>query len=263
MAIKQKLQEIQSLASELNNKLIQDFPSLVSDSTNHLVPEAPINGGNLFAGKYYAESSKLFISLNPGPVEGNDKFDIDFSENNWYWDNPEREKYGFWRNSNDFFQSVPAFNTWMIMGQVTSTFLIPWRTDISNNLPKYPELEKLVWQYSGRIVRLFFDLARPQLIIVSGIQTLDWLCGKDYLHCDYSPMVPKPYNPVPEETRKGKAGQNHQCSIGFFYHNDRGRIYTLQVPHFTRANNGNYRKLGASWVWEQAHALIPHDIIVS
>ena len=255
--------EIQSLANELNNKLIQDFPSLVSDSTNHPVPGAPINGGNLFAGEQYAESNKLFISLNPGPVEDNDKFDINFSENNWYWDNPEKDEHDFWKYSNDFFQSVPAFNTWMITGRITSTFLIPWRTDISKNLPRYPELEKLVWQYSGQIIRLFFDYVRPQLIIVSGIQTLEWLCGKDYLQCKYNPIVPQSFNPVPEETRKGKEGQNHQCSIGCLYHNDLGRIYTLQVPHFTRANNEIYRKLGATWMWEQAHALIPHDIIVS
>ena len=174
------LKKIQDTANELNQQLYNEFK-------NDPIYRKEIDGGYLFAGRYYAESEKIYISLNPGGSKDDDAGRSCFYDSlppiDWYWgyNDPEWcQKYAYPRNSNYFFHSVPKLETWMATSKFTSTFVRPWRTLDIDSLKGNPVLEKRVIEYSGKIIQIMFEHCHPQLVIISGKGTLKFLA--EYLN---------------------------------------------------------------------------------
>jgi hypothetical protein len=241
-----KLQKIQDVAKRLNQQLHTDY----QDNKTY---QDEINGGNLFAGPYYAESDRMYVSLNPGEVknrvkEKKEEFDVNLDDHEWYWGNPEgSSEYRHHQNSNYFFHSAPALGSWMASSKFTSTFLMPWRTRSIASLQNDPKLERTVWDYSGQIIRLMFKDCRPKLLIVSGRDTLKYLHEPDCLDCAYKEAARLCYE-------NGEPHRLHPCSRWSLHYGVDGDIDTFVVPHFSRA--GSKRLLVQCTQWLEAELVV-------
>lgn len=227
-----KLKDIQNFSEQLNHKLCDDF---TYKRVNQLV-----SGGNLFLGKCYAESDKLFITFNPGrSKENSDKFNISLSPYNRYWDNYEDKKYSFWRNSRLFFKSQ-LLKSWI--NNATSTFLVPWRTNSIASLNNDPELKKRIYEYSGQIVRKMIDHHDAKVIVVSGVATLKGLSSDQFLNFDLGKSV--------VQSMTFGNGSNYQCKK-VNPNRNYNHLIIFQVPHFSRANSREFLQQCSEWLWSE------------
>jgi len=198
-----------------------------------------IKGGNLFAGQYYGESDKMYISLNPGSTAGTPSFDVDLDDHDWYWGNVGQSwvnDHAYHKYANVFFHADKRLESWMREGAFTCSFLMPWRTPKSDSLKENPELRRRVWDYSGRIIRLMFEHCRPGFLIASGVTTLTWLQHPEYLDCLYA------------EEERLSLGRHHQCRKGWLRHGPYGDIRTFMVPHFSYSKSDPLLQECASWL---------------
>jgi hypothetical protein len=238
----QKLQRVQELAKRLDQQLYGAF------QCNKTYMEE-INGGNLFAGPYYAESDRMYFSLNPGGWDEPACFDVRLWEKEWYWgitgksatEKAQLAKNPYWQMSNYFFNSQPTLVSWMAKNKFTTTFVVPWRTRSIASLQNDPKLERAVWHYSCQIIQQMFKDCTPKLLIVSGQDTLKYLRASDCLNCAYT-----------EEARlcyaNSKPHPLHPCSKGRLHCGADGGIVTFVIPHFARAKSKPLLEQCAQWL---------------
>ncbi len=227
MRDKAKLEEIQTLASDYNRKLMLEF------SNSSILAK----GGNLFLGANYAASGKIFITFNPGLSKNNtSKFEVGLSPYNRYWDSYYDKDYLFWKNSRKFFQSQPLLRTWI--NDATSAFLIPWRTKNITSFNSEPKLKERICEYSGTLIRKMVEHHHANTLIVSGVATLNCLSSNAFLNFDT------------KQSQKSKGldlGLNYQCKV--FYPDSIRSLVIFQVPHFSRANSKEFLPACSSWLW--------------
>lgn len=234
-----KLEEIQSYADKLNDKLYLEFGYERVDRI--------ISGGNLFLGTNYAKSDALFITFNPGKSqENNPKFFTSLAKYNRYWDSYKDKDYQFWKNSRHFFNSQPHLKTWL--SDITSTFLIPWRTPNIFAFNKDVELKRRINAYSGEILRRIIEHHQAKILIISGIATLRLLTSGQFLDFDLKQSI--------ERSSRFYLGVNYQCGKVKPNRNYKN-LTLLQIPHFSRANKRAYLEQCASWLWNEVSAIYP------
>ena len=228
-----ELQEIQDLAMSYDERLRKEFPKEVTA------------GGNLFLGKHYRASPKIFLSLNPGTYRAGTikPFEVELRQYNRPWEKPE--KYAFWRNCTRFVSSSPGLADWI--EDATSTFVIPWRSRSLNDLRDRSELWERTQTYSRDLLRKMVEDHHAKTLIVSGLATvrivaefLDFPLNSQTIEYRFDGSGYLPYgiyqwmrvNPSKSAT-KGLAGETI--------------IY--QVPHFSRSTNKKALHECASWLW--------------
>lgn len=156
-----KLNEIQKMAKDFNESLLPDFERIGFNS-----------GGNLFLGRFYAESDRIYFGLNPGPthrpedpfltcLEDGDAFNGPFrNSSDFNTDNP------FGREFQRFLTAHPDLDQWF-NNKVTSTFLCPWRTENRNALYRLnKDTGDKLFQYSSQLVWKMIEHHDAKVIVL-------------------------------------------------------------------------------------------------
>lgn len=196
----------------------------------------------LLLGRYYAQSHCIYFSLNPGFPRNGPLIDPGSSETSYNvpFKNPEslRKQYVYLHNCQRFFSTYPHLSNW-INHQVTSAFLVPWRTANMSDLRRLNQMtEGQAFSYAGRLVTQIIRDHKAKLLITAGRSALDLL--KDLGVIEESLAQSGPLGP-------GKSYQwsSYKVSIG-------GAVVDLlQIPHFSRANSPAKMRDLALWLTEQ------------
>jgi len=230
-----KLEEIQTLARFYHQQLCREFGS-----------EAVAAGGNLFLGKYYAASRKIFLSLNPGTYRAGDikPFVVKPREHNGPWGNPSSE-FAFWRNCTFFFSCPSGLADWI--EDATSTFVIPWRSRSLNELRNRSELWKRIRVYSRELLRKMVEHHHAKTLIVSGVETVkivaDFLgfpLNSQTIEYRFDGAGYRPYG-IYQWMRVDPSNSGIEGLVG--------ETIIYQVPHFSRATSKKALRECASWLW--------------
>lgn len=236
-----KLEEIQTLARFYHQQLCGEFGS-----------EAVAAGGNLFLGKYYAASHKIFLSLNPGTYRAGDikPFVVKLGEHNGPWGNPSSE-FAFWRNCRFFFSYPSGLADWI--EDATSTFVIPWRSRSLNELRSHPKLEERIRAYSRELLCKMVKHHQAKTLIVSGLATVkilaEFLCfplDNQTIEYRFDGVGYRP-NGIYQWMRINPSKAGIKGLIG--------ETIIYQVPHFSRATSKKALRECASWLWANISTL--------
>lgn len=228
-----KLNQIQQMALEFNRLLIANGEERFK------------RGGNLFLGRYYAESDRLYFGIKPGLTgRERDDFLVCLEDNDQYnrpFNNPEKfnrdNPYG--KNFSAFLNANPRLKEWF-NHRVTSTFLCPWRAK------DMPELRKLnrdtggkVYEYSGQLVRKMLEHHKATILVVA---------GKDGAHLLNEHVRQWDYRDINKHC-EGPGGIYQWRKLPFEF---LGRkIVALQIPHFAYANDQRKLQQFAQWLLQQ------------
>jgi hypothetical protein len=218
-----KVKRLQRLAQDYNTKLITEFPDVNFAS-----------GGNLFLGKHYCKSNRIFLSLNPGGKP--DDFKTNLEQWN-FWDCPN-SGYAFWANCRFFVKAAEGLHDWI--GLVTAAFCSPWRTLDGKKLQRLnTETNGELFRHSGELVRRLIEdhkevttEFRPTLI-VAGRESLYRLSSPAFLHFNWNNH---------QKFHNGATGTYQWAKIEW------DRLVIYQVPHFSRANSHGRLKECAEWL---------------
>ena len=133
------LTELRSLAIALNTALSPRFDQ-----------EQQLLGGDLFLGRSYKQTSRIFLSYNPGG-RGTFKFKTGLCDIN-FWDHPD-SGYRFWSNCRSYINAVPELHGWMDLTAVG--FCSPWRTVGEVEFKRLNNtVDGELYKSSGKIVRM-------------------------------------------------------------------------------------------------------------
>lgn len=235
-----KLEEIQALATFYHQQLCREFGT-----------EAVAAGGNLFLGKYYAASHKIFLSLNPGTYKVGDikPFIVKLGEHNGPWGDSS-SKFAFWQNCRFFFGCPSGLANWI--EDATSTFAIPWRSRSLSDLRSHPKLEEQIRAYSRELLCKMVEHHQAKTLIVSGLATVkivaDFLgfpLNSQTIECHFDGAGYRPYG-IYQWMRVNPSNSGIRGLIG--------ETIIYQVPHFSRAVNKQALRQCASWLWENIGA---------
>jgi hypothetical protein len=181
-----KLKEIQKMAEDFNESLQPDFKRIGFNS-----------GGNLFLGRFYAESDRIYFGLNPGPthrpedpfltrLEDNDGFNSPFrNSSNFNTDNP------FGREFQRFLTAHPDLDQWFNK-KVTSAFLCPWRTKDRNALYKLNDskvndsTKDKLFRFSSQLVWKMIEHHDAKVVVVvalNGVHLFNELFKREKQKC--------------------------------------------------------------------------------
>lgn len=192
-------------------------------------------GGDLFLGKFYAKSPRIFLGLNPGGSELNDFCTKLWDDN--FWNTPELCK-PYWPNCRKFLDAAPGLRDWM--DEATVSFCVPWRTKGDVELRKLNKMTgEKVASFSGQLIRAMIDDHRaiwPNNNIVAiavGKASLEWLAREDFLNFDWK-----------AKTVHGNGG----TGIYQWRKVTHGDLAIYQVPHFSWAHSLTLRKQCAEWL---------------
>jgi len=228
------LEEIQTLAKLYDGELRKRFGS-----------DAVAAGGNLFLGKYYAASDKIFFGLNPGtypffkPGDRN-PFIVNLPTDNGPWGNPS-SPFTYWRNCTFFFSSSACLSSWI--ADATSTFLIPWRSRNLAELWRYRNLAEQIYKYSGALVRKMIEHHRAKTLIVVGVQSLHILALPDFLNFPLNDLTIAYHF----DGTSCYSGPRRIYQWRKVAHQE---LVIYQVPHFSRASNRKALTDCALWLEE-------------
>ena len=203
-------------------------------------------GHCLLLGRHYAESPYIYFSLNPGfPRAGfaRNGAPLDPSSsgecNVPFANSAElRRQYVYLHNCQRFFGAHPVLDEW-INAQVTSAFLVPWRTRNTSELYLLNrQTEGLLFGYARALVRQIIGHHRARLLIAAGKSSLALLND-----------LGVPERPVRVDRYFGPGGsyQWSRCEAEV----NGSRLTILQIPHFSRANSpSKLRELGV-WLTDE------------
>jgi hypothetical protein len=218
----EKLKEIQEMGLAFHNSLVAEFDK-------DLFRE----GGCLFLGKFYADSNTISFGINPGTggLKSGHPFGVDLDKeegSNRPFKCSERARkdirlFGNWHR---FLSECPDLCRWF-NDRVTSTFLVPWRTENTRELAKLNKTTKgKIYEYSGKLVLRMIDHHEATLLIVA---------GKRGLHLLNEVLPGGPWVPKELERLFFGPGGFYQWRKRFLTLNN--RITVLQILHFARASN--------------------------
>lgn len=234
----EKLAEIQELALNLNNRLVDEFGQKTFEEN-----------GCLFLGKSYAESHIIYFGLNPGSTGGPQTFDVSLdkkegSNRPFRCTEKARRDIGYFRNWHNFLQQYPQLETWL-NDRVTSTFLVPWR---SANMAKLAKLNVQtngkLYAYSGQLLSNMVQHHDAELFIVA---------GKRGLHLLNEIWVGEHWHPADLERPFEGPGGTYQWRERTL---PVRTITVLQVPHFSRARNLDKLKPFADWLTQKLRPFV-------
>lgn len=169
------LAQIQNLAIASNEALAARFSR-----------EQRSLGGDLFLGKSYEQSPRIFLGYNPGG-QGEYEFKTGLREIN-FWDDPA-PPYRYWRNCKFFVNTPPGLHQWL--DRATVGFCSPWRT---RGEKEFRQLDRSLcgelYRRSGELVLMLvkhheekFPEALVNLIVV-GKGSLDLVARREFLDFD-------------------------------------------------------------------------------
>lgn len=221
-----KVGELQRLAREYNRKLIKEFPALNFAS----------RGGDLFLGKYYCQSSRIFLGVNPGGGEPN-PFKTDLRKKGNFWDD-SNPQYPYWRNCKLFVNAASGLHEWMTTATVA--YCCPWRTRNT------PELHKLNSQTGGRLLGYCGELLRRMVkghketspeskvvLVAAGRASLRLLSRQPFLDINWREYL---------KFENGAKGTYQWRKVQW------DDMVLYQVPHFAYANNAQRLTECAEWL---------------
>jgi hypothetical protein len=221
-----KLEELQRLAQEYNRKLIDEFPRLKFLS----------KGGDLFLGKHYCESSRIFLGLNPGGREAK-PFKTDLREEGNFWDDPNRE-YPYWKNCRSFVKPGSRLHEWITTATVA--YCCPWRTRDGRELYKLDaQTGGRLFQYCGELLRRLVKDHKETfpdtevVLVVPGRATLHLLSSQPFLDIKWRDHL---------RFDNGTRGTYQWAKVEW------DDIVLYQVPHFSRANSAQRLTECAEWL---------------
>ncbi len=204
-------------------------------------PSIAAAGHCLLLGRHYAESPYVYFSLNPGFARDGSPLDPSSSgESNVPFSNSAelRRQYVYLHNCQRFFGSHPVLDEW-INAQVTSAFLVPWRTrDTSELYLLNRKTEGRLFGYARALVREIIEHHQARLLIAAGKSSLALLND-----------LGVPERPVWVDRYLGPGGsyQWSRCEAEV----NGSRLTILQIPHFSRANSpAKLRELGV-WLTDE------------
>lgn len=225
-----KLQSIHALVRKFDGELKEEFGAELFRS-----------GYCLLLGQHYAQSSYIYFSLNPGFPRN--KSIIDLASPKGYnipFQNPEalKKQYVYLHNCQKFFSTYPLLNDW-INRDVTSAFLVPWRTANMADLYHLNQITRgQLFYCAGQLTRQIIRDHEAKLLITAGKSALDLLNALGVVERVFD--MSDPAGP----------GGSYQWSKGKFVI-DRTEMTVLQIPHFSRANSpAKMRELGM-WLIDQ------------
>jgi hypothetical protein len=204
------LAQIQNLAIACNEALSPRFSQ-----------EQRSLGGDLFLGRYYGESPRIFLGYNPGG-QGEYEFKTSLCKIN-FWDDPA-PAYHYWCSCKFFVNAAPGLHDWL--DRATVGFCSPWRT---RGEKEFRQLNRslggeLYWR-SAELVRMLikhhedkFQKA-PISLIVAGKGSLDLLAREEFLGFDARRVMDECGAPDKFRCRMVQDGSKRA-------------VY--QVPHFSR-----------------------------
>lgn len=213
---KQNLVELQLMAQGFNSRLVKEFGETMFKE-----------GGDLFLGRYYGESDKIYFGINPGSTgRDEDPFKVCLESRNGF--NPpfrhEGSDIGYWKRWKTFLSKHHDLDEWF-NGRVTSTFLSPWRTE------NFRKLKKLNGDSKGELYKLSSQLLwkmledhNAKILIVAGLDGVHLFNELIKLGGGKPAWNYKDVNAVGKG--KGKRYAKHEIL-------EKG-ITVLQVPHFSR-----------------------------
>jgi hypothetical protein len=222
-----KLTEIQQMALGFNQRLTGEF-----GETYFRV------GGNLFLGRFYARSDRIYFGLNPGSVGENCEFVARLEDDNGFnqpFRNPEKfnREFRFGGNWQRFLEENEELNEWF-NNKVTSTFLVPWRT--ANVRPELYRLNSntkgRVFEYSANLVKKMLEHHNAKVLII---------CGKAGLHLLNEFLKPGwDYREIEAAWKRQK--WQKRCI------QTENSIVVLQIPHFSRGIRRVDRAPFSTWL---------------
>ena len=112
-----------------DNEKLAEILAMANGFNDRLRPELGKRymGGCLVLGKYYGQSDRIFLGLNPGGEYSNWETKRRSDGYNPPFDNPPDADIRYWLNCERFLKDHQPLYTWF-NDHVTSTFLVPWRT---------------------------------------------------------------------------------------------------------------------------------------
>lgn len=212
------LEEIQTLAKFYDLQLRKKFGS-----------DAVAAGGNLFLGKYYAASDKIFFGLNPGTYKAGNRnpFIVELRRDNGPWGH-RSSQFPYWRNCTFFFDSSTRLSSWI--ADATSTFLIPWRSCNLAELRRQRNLAEQIYKYSGSLICKIIEHHCAKTLIVAGVESLRILALPDFLNFPLNDRTIA-YHFDGTSSYSGPRGIYQWRKVV------RQELVVYQVPHFARASN--------------------------
>ena len=206
------LAQIQNLARASNEALAPRFSQ-----------EQRSLGGDLFLGKYYEKSPRIFLGYNPGG-QGDYEFKTALCEIN-FWDEPA-PPYHYWCMCKFFVNAAPGLHDWLDHATVASCS--PWRTRGQKEFEQLnTSLGGELYRRSGEIVRMLVDHHEEKFpdevvnLIVVGRGSLHLIARHEFLGFDA-----RERNVMDECGADGK----FRC----LKVQDRPKRIVYQVPHFSR-----------------------------
>lgn len=143
-------------------------------------------GGNLFLGRYYAESDRIYFGLNPGLTDADcADFEVGLLERNDFnipFNNPKDydRQFPYGRNWTRFLSQHPDLRNWF-NDRVTSSFLSPWRTERGGLKRLNRVTDGRVYRFSGMLVQRMVEHHDARLLIVAAREGLDLLASPSFL----------------------------------------------------------------------------------
>jgi len=234
----EKLAEIQKLALE-RDAVVR--PLLGND----------YRGGCVLLGGHYAESSNIFLGLNPGLWPGQAEYS--FSEgpcsvapfNSPFVNEPEMLSLRYPRNCERFLDAHPSLRQWF-QNRVTSTFVSPWRTRGLGGLYKLNKINPRgdLFCHSGTILARMIDHHDAKMLIIasnSGPALLEDVLTAPGRECSLSQIEEGDGTP---EYRGTGSYQFSEWSLTV----DGRQMRVFQIPHFSRANSLPLLEPCAMWL---------------
>ncbi len=209
---KQNLAEIQEMAQRFHRSLVDEF-----GEANF------IQGGDLFLGRYYGESDRIYFGINPGATNRDeDPFKTGLETREGF--NPpfrhEGSDIGNWNKWKGFLSKHRGLDEWF-NNKVTSTFLCPWRTKNGEVFEKLNRATKdKLYQYSSQLVCKMIDHHNPKVLVLAGLKAVH-LFNELMLRAGKRAWDFKEVN----ATGKSKKYAKH-------WFGEKG-IAVLQIPHFS------------------------------
>ena len=176
-----KLKEIQTMAKDFNDSLQPDFKRIGFNYE-----------GNLFLGRFYAESDGIYFGLNPGlTYQEKDDFVTRLEDGDGFnrpFRNPDdfNRNFQFGREFQRFLTAHPDLDQWF-NNKVTSTFLCPWRTKDRNALYKLNDSTKdKLFKYSSQLVWKMVEHHDAKVLVVvalNGVHLFNELFKREKRRC--------------------------------------------------------------------------------
>lgn len=191
-------------------------------------------GGDLFLGRSYNETPRVFLGYNPGG-QGKYVFKTSLCERN-FWDHSD-PPCDNWANCKFFVNAAPGLHDWL--DRATVGFCSPWRTKGEKEFKRLnTSLDGELYRRSGEIVNMLIKDHRekfskmPITVIVVGKCSLDLIARKEFLDFDARKVMDE----------CGTSGMFRCRKVQPF-----PWISVYQVPHFSRASEDRLTQ-GAQWV---------------